>query len=432
MTLINLDNSPEVLDWLKSLKSKQTKDQYTARWEIWLEYCKTHNLPSNGTDILNDMKKRRLSSDQTQKFFWDNELPKYFNWLKSEYKGRRGKNKGLPVSEGSALAMSTAIRGFFAFHRYGLDIKKDALPSSEKVQGIFEDHAFDIYQLRAMFAQGNLEERTILACGKDLWLRASDFVALQRDDIQFYIDSEKELATQENREPDILEFEVLTQKEKEIASCHLSRETVVLLEEYLRTYPKKNGALFPIGEEALTDLLRRLAEKAQVKLKPNTRIRWHCLRKFGITVMHGKVSEPVFKLMTGKHISSDLKTYIQANHETKTAFKMLEPLLSLTKQNGTNGNAALMKELEEMKKQTFKQMALAKILEKMLTKAERKRIMEELTTEIFGIGRGVPYTKDRKETTLEQDIEFIAEALEEKDLARILKENGKGENHNHE
>jgi hypothetical protein len=276
MTLIDLDTSVAVREWLDSVKSKQTRDQYKTRWEIFLEYCRTHNLPDNGTAILNDIKNKRLSSDQTVKFFWDNELPKYFTWLKTEYKGRRGKNKGKPVSEGSALAMSTAIRGFFAFHRYALDIKKDALPSSEKVKAIFEDHAFDIYQLRSMFAQGNLEERTILACGKDLWLRASDFTALQRDNIQYFIDSEKELALKENREPDIIEFEVLTQKEKEIASCHLSRETIALLEEYLRTYPKKNGSLFPLGAEALTDLLRRLAEKAKVDLKPNTRIRWHC------------------------------------------------------------------------------------------------------------------------------------------------------------
>lgn len=59
MTLINLDNSKEVLEWLQSIKSKQTKMQYKSKWEIFLNYCKTKNLASNGHDILEDMKERR-------------------------------------------------------------------------------------------------------------------------------------------------------------------------------------------------------------------------------------------------------------------------------------------------------------------------------------------------------------------------------------
>jgi hypothetical protein len=158
------------------------------------------------------------------------------------------------------------------------------------------------------------------------------------------------------------------------------------------------------------------------------------MRKFGITVMHGKVSEPVFKLMTGKHISSDLKTYIQANKETRIAFKQIEPLISLTKTNGSNGNAALMKQLDELKKTTFKQMALLKMFEKMLSTKEKEKIMLDLAKE-FGIklevreihghaGRATIYP------TLEEFSEQLGEAIEKKDLEKILKENGNG-NNNH-
>ena len=430
-----MDNSVSVQQWLNECKSKQTKEQYKGRWLIWIEYCKLHDMPTNGDAQLEDMKKRRLSEDQTVKFFYDNHLPRFFTWLRTEYKQTRTtKNIGKPVSEGSALAMSTAIRSFFKYHRYSLDIQKDALPSSEKLQTVFEDHAFDIYQLRSMFNQGDLLERTVLACGVNLWLRASDFIALQRDTIEYLINAEKDLAAKESREPDLLEFEVITQKEQELAVCHLSKETVAMLEEYLKTYAKKNGSLFALSEESLTDLLRRLAEKAKINLKPNTRIRWHCLRKFGITVMHDKIREPVLKLMTGKHIPKDLATYIQQTNETKTAFKAIEPLISLTKSNG-NGVSQLAKQLEDLKKTTFKQLALLKMFEKLTTKQEKEKIILELAQE-FGItlkGQDVARHDGKRIIefpSLEEFTDMLTEQIQKKDLERILKENGNGNNHN--
>ena len=172
-------------------------------------------IASNGNEQLEDMKQRRLSSDNTEKYFYDNEIPKLFQWLRKEYQQKKGRNLGKSLSEASALAVCTAIRSFFSFHRYTLEIKKEALPSSEKLKSVYEDHEFDIYQLRSMFQHGDLFERTVLACGKDLWLRAADFSKLERDTIEYFINSEKDLAEKEVRDPDIMEFEIITQKEKE-------------------------------------------------------------------------------------------------------------------------------------------------------------------------------------------------------------------------
>lgn len=435
MTTENMDKSKAVLDWLSAVKSERTRVEYEDRWQTWIDYCTVKGIPTNGDAQLEDMKKRRLNSDQTEKFFYDNEIPQFFQWLRTEYKQKKGKNLGKPLSEGSALATTTAVRSFFSKHRYTLEIQKDALPSSEKVKGIYEDHAFDIYQLRSMFNQGDLFERTLLACGKDLWLRASDYVNLDRDTLEYLIKNEKDLSEKEAREPDIIEFEIITQKEKEPCSCHLSKETIALVTEYLATYPKKNGSLFSIGEEALTDVLRRLANKAKISIKPNTRIRWHCLRKFGITVMHGKIREPVMKYMTGKHIGKDLKTYIQENSETRTAFKSIELIISLTKTNG-NGSGQLAKQLEDLKKTTFKQLALMKMMEKFLPAKEKEKIILELAEE-FGVKLK---TKEiaRRDGKLEYEIPDIetfitqlSEAIEKKDLERVLKENGNGDNNNH-
>lgn len=430
-----------VAEWIASTKSKQTTYQYKQRWNMWLQFCKAKDLLLSGTEQLEDMKIKRQSEDNTEKYFYDNEVPKFFRWLQTEFKG---KTTHKPLSENSALAATTAIRSFFAYHRYTLEIKKDALPSSEKVSQTYVDHQFDIYQLRAMFQQGDLKERTMLACGKDLWLRAGDFVSLGHDLVELTIKREEELAENEHRDTDTVEFELITEKEKEPCSCHLSKETIELLKDYLKN-SSTNGHLFQLTEEALTDLLRRLAEKSKITV--NGRIRWHCMRKFGITLMHGKVTEPVMKYMVGKHISKDLRTYIQNNRETFKAFKLIEPLISLTKTNG-NGSGKLAETLEKLKSEKYQRIVLEKLLEELYPKEELEKAMrrvanryniklEEISEEkaktTLGKVKLEPITIETKSTTLltkfelEPLINKLAKQIEEKELAELL-ENG---NNNH-
>jgi len=425
ITKMKMDNSKATTEWLNSRK-QNVRWQYRHRWQIWLDYCTQKGIPENGSEQLEDMKKRRLSEDNTIKYFYDNEVPKFFQWLQAEYKG---KTTNKPLSESSALAVTTAIRSFFSYHRYSLEIKKEALPSSEKVEGTYQDHAFDIYQLRTMFNCGDLQERTVLACGKDLWLRVGDFVSLKRDLIELAIKREHELAENEKRDIEIIEFEFTTEKEKEPCSCHLSKESIELLEQYLKTYPKTSEKLFPLTEDALNDLLRRLAEKSKITV--SGRIRWHCLRKFGITLMHGKITEPVMKYMTGKHISKDLKTYIQNNKETFKAFKLIEPLISLTKQNGNGANQKLAEQIEDLKKATFKQIILEKFIEKTVSKERKAEILEEIAKELGLSEEKEVYailTEEITEPTTPLDfdttISILADAYRKKDLERIFKENG--------
>lgn len=361
---IELDTSKAVQEWINSVRSAKSRWQYQRRWAVWIEYSKLKGLPTTGDAQLEDMKSRRQSKDNSVKFFYDNEVPKFFVWLQTDYRGERTKK---PLSESSALTHTTAVRSFFAYHRYSLEIRREALPSVGKIKRTYKDHAFDIHQLRSMFKQGDLMERTILACGKDLWLRAGDFKDLKRSFIQLLIQREKEKAENEGRETDIIEFELMTEKEKEPALCHLSRETIELLSEYLRTYPEspQSDRLFPLSQDALNDLLKRLARKARIT--KTGKIRWHCLRKFGITLMHGKIQEPVMKFMVGKHIDESLRTYIQNNNEPRKAFKMIEPLLSVTKSNGNGNGSRKMAELaEELKKERFERLALMELMKELI------------------------------------------------------------------
>ena len=103
-----------------------------------------------------------------------------------------------------------------------------------------------------MYLQGDLKERTILSCGKDLWLRAGDFVNISRVYIENLLKREQEKAENEKRSTDVIEFELVTEKEKEPASCHFSNESIELLNEYLRTYKQNSHSqkLFPLTQDA--------------------------------------------------------------------------------------------------------------------------------------------------------------------------------------
>jgi len=427
---MNDDNSKATLDWLDSCKSNKTKRDYRKFWRVWIRYSSEKDLPNSGTAQLEDMKQRRLSTDNTIKYFYDNEAVKYFKWLTTEYKSEKTQK---PMGESSALSYTTAVRSFFKYHRYSLEIQKDKLPTTEKIRQQIEDHAFDIYQLRQLFAQGDLKERTILSCGKDLWLRAGDFLKLPREKIELAIKREDETSVAEKRETDIVEFELITAKEGEPASCHLSKETVELLREYLKTTPQ-NEFLFGLGEDALNDVIKRLSEKAKITV--TGRIRFHCLRKFGITLMHGKITEPVMKYMTGKHISKDLKTYIQANRETYKAFKMLEPLISLTKGNGNGASSNLAKQLDELKKETFKRILFQKLLEKVIPKETMAKALLELAKEYdidvkkLDVEGKMLFVTEDITTPIDTNslIDKLAEKIEQKELARILAENGNNNN----
>jgi hypothetical protein len=66
-----------VIEWINS-KKQGVRRQYAERWQLWVEYCRMKGLPDSGKAQLEDMKKRRVSRDNSVKFFYDSEVPKFF------------------------------------------------------------------------------------------------------------------------------------------------------------------------------------------------------------------------------------------------------------------------------------------------------------------------------------------------------------------
>ena len=88
------------------------------------------------------------------------------------------------------------------------------------------------------------------------------------------------------------------------------------------------------------------------------------------------------------------------------------------------------KQLEDLQKTTFKQMLFMKLMEKLVSKEQMAKALEELASEldIKLKPSDVAKRSGKLEYDFEDAITQLSEALEKKDLERILKENG---NNNH-
>jgi hypothetical protein len=83
------DSSKATTEWLSSIKNKNSRAQYSSRWKHWVKYCRLNGLPDNGDAQLEDMKQRRRSNDNSEKYFYDNLLPKIFIWLTTKFSGSK-------------------------------------------------------------------------------------------------------------------------------------------------------------------------------------------------------------------------------------------------------------------------------------------------------------------------------------------------------
>jgi hypothetical protein len=158
-----------------------------------------------------------------------------------------------------------------------------------------------------------------LSLAVDTGLRISDFLAIKKTDLPSLAE-----------EPPIA-FTLLTQKEKIMANCFLSQESVDLLKTYLSTLQKKtNFYLFSsngnshISDEAISKMLNRLAEKAQIGLNGKS-LSFHCFRKmFLSTSIDSGMGLTAGKKLCGKAIAKSDDTYL-------TTVKLREKFIQLKK-----------------------------------------------------------------------------------------------------
>lgn len=188
------------------------------------------------------------------------------------------------------------------------------------------EHEFVVEQLKRMFTCGDVEERAILQLGVNLALRVEDFSELLREPFEKAV---KEVKEGKATTPYGLKIE--TGKEKIIARAQLTQNTIEVLSTYLKMKEtskylfSENHREEHITPRQLNYCLKRLWEKAYPRHKKESdNIHWHLLRKYLITMMlNNDIDTTAIKLVVGKSVNIDLKTYLQKVNLSNEFIKVL-------------------------------------------------------------------------------------------------------------
>jgi len=135
-----------------------------------------------------------------------------------------------------------------------------------------------------------------LLVGKELGLRAIDFVNLKQGTFVAHLEEEVPISL----------GEVYTQKEGTNAKPFLGYDGKQAVEQWL-TILKSEGKFNPekpmleVGENELTEMLKRLAKKANISVG-NEKIRFHQLRVFLITRLSKVMETNRWKQVVGKEV----------------------------------------------------------------------------------------------------------------------------------
>jgi integrase/archaellum component FlaC len=217
----------------------------------------------------------------------------------------------------SARNMTLGIRQLFRYYQMPVTMRSGSKVS--QTVKTTKNFPLTVEHVRKMFQVANLKERMILALAVDTGLRISDFLAITKTDLP-PLEAEPPIA-----------FTLLTQKEKIPAHCFLSKETVNHLKVYLPTLRKENNEyLFSsngkshISDEAVSKMLNRLAEKAQIDLN-GKRLTFHCFRKMFLSAsIDSGIGLTAGKKLCGKAIARSDDTYL-------TTVKLREKFIQLKK-----------------------------------------------------------------------------------------------------
>ena len=250
----------------------------------------------------------------------------------------------------SARNMTLGIRQLFRYYQMSV-IMRSGSKVSQTVKTT-KNFPLTIEHVRKMFQVANLKERTILSLAVDTGLRISDFLAIKKTDLP-PLEAESPIA-----------FTLLTQKEKIPAHCFLGKETVDLLKTYLPTTKnRKNEYLLAsngrshISDEAVSKMLNRLADKAQIDLNGKS-LTFHCFRKMFLSAsIDSGIGLTAGKKLCGKAIARSDDTYL-TTVKLREKFIQLKKFLTITQSPEIEGQqigklstlvAKLAEELDQQK-----------------------------------------------------------------------------------
>jgi integrase len=291
----------------------------------------------------------------------------------------------------TSRALTIGIRQLFRY--YQMPVRMRAGSKVTKTVKTSKNFPLRIVHVRRMFEVADLRERVILSMATDLGLRISDLIRIKKSALPSL-----------TQDPPV-GFDVMTGKEEVVAHGFLSAETIELLKVYLPTLQKKeNPYLFPsngkrpISDEWLNQLLRKLAEKAQIELNGKS-LTFHCFRKMFISAsIDSGIGLTAGKKLCGKAIARSDDTYL-------TTVKLREKFVQLKKFLAIKQSAKLESNIIEK---------LETVVSKLSEELEQQKIVTQAVT-----GENLKIRKEFKKRVAELNEEIAVTRLMGEQIAEI-------------
>lgn len=312
-----------VSDWLDQGFASSTQRIYRMGLYVFLKFL---DETEDGAWTPQKIVDARLKDLKDREFWFEKKVVEFYEWLKNyvsqplaiPYKRRNafsGKvfpgtfhvKAGKKPSDSERKGFVNGVRSFLSFHRLDLRFtRQQKRILGKKAHPIYTDYEFSLSDIAEMAEVANPQERYILLDGKDIGLRAGDFVRLTQDRFA------RALKRCETEAPPIFLGKVWTEKEAVYAYPFLTNDGLEAARVWLRLLESKGlrddkQPMLTIKGKELTINLRRLLSKAGIEAH-GQRVRFQRLRQFLIDRISLKMSESKWKQIVGKKI--DEKAYV--------------------------------------------------------------------------------------------------------------------------
>jgi len=351
-------NDSAVNEFLNAQK-KSTATTYKAQIRNWLEFN-----GKTGLELIEAKKAEKNFETETSLFAFK-------KWLVEK--------KGL--AEGSAVSTLGAIRGFYAYYRIPLQLRRQESKKLNSAARKTTDYLFDKEDLARMALAGDLKSRYVLLVGKSVGLRASDFLTFNYGTFRsLKLDSEAPIAL----------GCMNTIKENVKAFPFLDADAVPIVKQILESNKdaKDSDRILTDTEDNLSVVLQTLCKKAGMEIDEHgcihgKRVRFHNLRKFTVDHLSAFASESQWKQIIGKAIQEG--AYVSTD-QLRKIFERAMPSMLI---NGNGAKVRKLMELENAMSQLEKENAalktritlLQQVIEKSIPKDTLKNAIHELTEE---------------------------------------------------
>ena len=312
--MLTVENRQGKEAWLSGFAESSVR-VYSVSFDLFI---KLMNETETGTWNDQRLIEEREEDIKNRTYAFEHKLIEFYNWLKQ---------KNPTFSDNTRKSYLRAIRSFFTYHR--LDVKftqqqKGRISKKAKPKRKYYDYTLE--DIKKMTSVSKPKERYILLCGKELGLRASDFVKLKQGTF---------IAHSLDAEPPIPLGKIYTTKEGVTAKPFLGYDGREAAKQWLTVLKSEgrynpNKPMLEISKNELNEILKRLTKRASVNTG-NEKVRFHQLRVFLVTRLAQIMEVNRWKQCVGKEVTES--AYVKPLQLREDYAKVL-PLITVNSSGG--------------------------------------------------------------------------------------------------